>query len=332
MWRPRSEQTIVSAATAGDLEETHTFDAKAALPPEGDKRKSHDLAVDVAAMTVDGGTLLYGVGEDEHGRPTVPSPIPCAGQRERIDQIVQTRISEPPYIEVDEVPSAEDPARGYPLVVVPPSPRAPHQVDGRYRGRGATSNRVLGEVEVAQLYRRREEWEVDIAQLLDEEVRTSGYSPTRQLIYLHAIARPVAPHEHVLETASGDERTDLMLSSLANSAAAQSVFPQGTMSPDLGWAVPGWQRFDADSWAAGLEGSQSGDLAPAESALRMIVDLNGTAHLSADAPGSACATAAGSSSSPTSQVTSPAFSPSSAACTPGPPTSRRWTSVSPSQA
>ena len=72
MWRPKDEQTIVSAATAGDLEETHSFDAKAALPPEGDKRKSHDLAVDVAAMTVDGGTLLYGVREDEHDRPTFP--------------------------------------------------------------------------------------------------------------------------------------------------------------------------------------------------------------------------------------------------------------------
>lgn len=198
MWRPRDDQTIVSAATAGDLEETHTFDAKAALPPEGDKKKMHDLAVDVAAMTVDGGTLIYGVSEDEHRRPTGPSPIPLAGQRERIDQIVQTRISEPPYIEIDEVLSAEDPARGYLLVVVPPSPRAPHQVDGRYRGRGATGNRVLGEVEVAQLYRRREEWEADIAQLLEQEVRSSGYSPTRQLMYLHAVARPVAPREQML--------------------------------------------------------------------------------------------------------------------------------------
>ena len=82
----------------------------------------------------------------------------------------------------------------------------------------------------------------------------------------------------MVETASGDERTDMMLSSLANSAAAQSVFPQGAMSPDLGWSVAGWQRFDADSWA-GLEGNSPGDVAPAETALRMIVDLDGTAHL-----------------------------------------------------
>jgi len=118
-----------------------------------------------------------------------------------------------------------------------------------------------------------------MAQLLDEEVRSSGYSPTRQLIYLHAIARPVAPHEQMVETASGDERTDMMLSSLANSAAAQSVFPQGAMSPDLGWSVAGWQRFGADSWAAGLEGNSPGDVAPAESVLQMIIDLDGTAHL-----------------------------------------------------
>lgn len=279
MWRPRDEQTIVSAATARDLEETHTFDAKAALPPEGDKKKMHDLAVDVAAMTVDGGTLLYGVSEDEHRRPTAPSPIPLAGQRERIDQIVQTRISEPPYIEIDEVPSADDPARGYLLVVVPPSPRAPHQVDGRYRGRGATGNRVLGEVEVAQLYRRREEWEADIALLLEQEVRSSGYSPTRQLIYLHAVARPVAPREQMLEAASGAGRTDMMLSSLTNSAAAQSVFPQGTMSLDLCSVAAGWERFGADSWAAGIEGSLPDDVGPAEGVLRMTIDLDGSAHL-----------------------------------------------------
>jgi len=279
MWRPTDEQTIVSVATAGDLQETHSFDAKAALPPEGDKRKSHDLAVDVAAMTVDGGILLYGFGEDEHGRPTVPSPIPLANQRERVDQIVQTRISEAPYIEVDEICCADDAARGYLVVVVPPSPRAPHQVDGRYRGRGATGNRVLDEGEVARLYRRRDEWDIDIAELLEKEVRNSGYSPTRQLVYLHAVARPIAPHEQMLETATGNERTDMMLSSLANLAAAQTVFPQGVMSPDLGWSVAGWQRFDADSWAAGLEGSRPGDVAPAEGVLRMIVELDGTAHL-----------------------------------------------------
>ncbi len=58
--------------------------------------RGKDLAIDVAAMATDGGSLLYGLGEDENGRPTVPQPFELAGARERVDQIVQTFISEPP--------------------------------------------------------------------------------------------------------------------------------------------------------------------------------------------------------------------------------------------
>jgi hypothetical protein len=128
MWRPTDEQSIVRSAEGGDLQESHSFDAKAELPPPG-RRKNRDLATDVAAMTVDGGTLVYGVGEDNEGRPTVAGPIPLVGQRERVDQIVQTLISEPPRIEIEAIESADDPSRGYIVVSIPPSPRAPHQVD-----------------------------------------------------------------------------------------------------------------------------------------------------------------------------------------------------------
>ncbi len=69
MWIPKSEQDILSAIEAGGLMETANFDAKSALPGKG---KSKDLAVDVAAMSADGGTLLYGVAEDENDRPTTP--------------------------------------------------------------------------------------------------------------------------------------------------------------------------------------------------------------------------------------------------------------------
>ena len=62
MWTPTSEQDILSAVDAGDLIETATFDAKASLPT---KDKSKDLAIDVAAMATDSGSLLYGLGEDE---------------------------------------------------------------------------------------------------------------------------------------------------------------------------------------------------------------------------------------------------------------------------
>lgn len=72
MWIPESAAEVEEAACRGDLEETHTFDAKAALPTA---KKNHDLAVDVDAMTVDGGSLLYGLGEDQNkrSRSSLPS-------------------------------------------------------------------------------------------------------------------------------------------------------------------------------------------------------------------------------------------------------------------
>jgi hypothetical protein len=68
VWIPKTEQDILAAIEAGDLTETATFDAKAILPAKG---RSKDLAIDVAAMAKDGGTLLYGVGEDEQRRPMI---------------------------------------------------------------------------------------------------------------------------------------------------------------------------------------------------------------------------------------------------------------------
>jgi hypothetical protein len=53
VWIPRSAAEVEEVAKRADLEETHTFDAKAAFPS---LKKNHDLAVDIAAMTVDGAT------------------------------------------------------------------------------------------------------------------------------------------------------------------------------------------------------------------------------------------------------------------------------------
>jgi len=174
MWIPTLEQEILSVIDAGDLIETATFDAKASLPAKG---KSKDLAIDVAAMATDGGSLLYGLGEDENDRLTVPQPFELAGARERVDQIVRTSISEPPTIEVHTIPTDEDSSLGYLVIAVPPSPRAPHMVtvgkDNRYYGRSATGNKLLTEGEVARLYERRQRWEVDRAAMLDEAIESA---------------------------------------------------------------------------------------------------------------------------------------------------------------
>lgn len=171
MWVPQSAAEVEAAAQQGDLEETHTFDAKKTLPIA---KKNRDLAEDVCAMTVDGGSLLYGLGEDSNQRLTVLAPIALKGAPERVAQIVETSIYEPPSIRVQALPLETDESKGFLLVVVPQSARAPHQVisgdDLRFYGRGAKGNRILSEREVADLYTRREAWGVDRELLLDTEI------------------------------------------------------------------------------------------------------------------------------------------------------------------
>ena len=113
MWIPKSEGEILAAIEAGDLIETANFDAKAALPAKG---KSKDLAIDVAAMSTDGGTLLYGIGEDDNDRPTMLQPFRLAGARERVDQILRTSVAEPPEVQVREIPTDGDPFTSLPAL------------------------------------------------------------------------------------------------------------------------------------------------------------------------------------------------------------------------
>ena len=120
MWIPKTEEEIVVMVTSGTLRETETFDAKRELP-----KNSKELAKDVAAMATEGGVLLYGVDEDDQGRPTILAPISLAGARERVDHIVSSGIAEAPYISVNPIETAVDRSKGYLVVVVPRSPRAP---------------------------------------------------------------------------------------------------------------------------------------------------------------------------------------------------------------
>ena len=147
MWVPENAEEIERAAQGGHLRETHSFDAKAALP---DRNRNAELAKDVSAMTVDGGVLLYGIAEDRDQNPTVPQPIDLAGVRERVDQIVSTSIQEQPYVDPRSFATADDPSKGYLVVLVPQSARAPHQVtvrgELRFYGRDETGNRILTEV------------------------------------------------------------------------------------------------------------------------------------------------------------------------------------------
>ena len=278
MWIPETEQEILVAIEAEDLIETASFDAKEALPAKG---KSKDLAVDVAAMSADGGTLLYGVGEDDNDRLTVPQPFELAGARERVDQIVRSTISEHPAIEVFTIPTDDDPSLGYLVVHVPVSPRAPHMVtvgkEHRYYGRGATGNAPLSEGEVARLYERRQRWETDREAMLNEAINAAPIEHHEDHAYLHLIARPVVPDEDLFDNARGEQHAVQFLDGLFTAAVSAEVFPD-RYSPDL----HGKNNYErrADGWAAsqglGIEWEERKD---PNRVLDVEIGLNGSGRM-----------------------------------------------------
>ena len=248
VWLPSSTEEIERAARAGALEETPSFDAKAALPPP---RKNAGLAVDVAAMSTEGGVLLYGVAEDEHERPTVPSPIALAAATDRIAQIVETSIAEVPQIVPHIFECPDDPSRGYIALVVPQSPRAPHQVivggDHRFYGRGPKGNRRLSEGEVARLYERRQRWDVDRREVLAQVIANAPAPDRGGAASIHGLVRPVVPQPGLAERALatfGSEPSQ-QLKALINAVWQTKL--HGKHSPSLERATS-WTRRSADEW------------------------------------------------------------------------------------
>jgi hypothetical protein len=77
---PLRSLTVGTAfARSANSKKTSSLDAKAELPTP----KNADLAIDVAAMSTEGGVLGYGVAEDENELPTIPNPIALAGVGDR---------------------------------------------------------------------------------------------------------------------------------------------------------------------------------------------------------------------------------------------------------
>jgi uncharacterized protein (DUF1330 family) len=265
MWIPESAEQIEEAARRGDLRETPSFDAKADLPAP---KKNVSLAVDVAAMSTDGGVLLYGIAEDEHKQPTIPQPITLAGAPERVAQIVQTSIAEVPFIEQHPFPCADDASKGYLLVIVPQSARAPHQVivggDLRFYGRGDKGNRILTEGDVARLYQRRQGWEQDRDELLTRTVNQQPFGPDQRLAYIHAFARPVATDQAMWERAEAVGGRAALQQALADAAA--STGPNSPYSPSLRQGA-NWSRRGADEWRLSTRVDQ-------DTAARYVVDVH----------------------------------------------------------
>ena len=149
VWQPRSWQDLT--ALIGQAEESSTLDFKAALT-----RNNRELAKDIAAMTLNGGVLLYGIAEDPATTvATRIDPLPLRGVEERIRQVAGTAIRPAPAIDVTYLRQAPNDPDGVVVVVIAPSTLAPHMVDGRFPRRDGTTTAWMEEPEVERAYRRR---------------------------------------------------------------------------------------------------------------------------------------------------------------------------------
>ena len=273
MWIPGSADELRAAVFDGIVEESSQLDFKKALP---DKKGNADIAVDIAAMTVDGGVLIYGVGEDEHGRPNDMVGVELAGARERIDQVARTSIQEEPVLRITALPLNDDPARGYLIVAVPPSPRAPHQVVSsgkyqyRYYGRGATGNRILTEADVARLYARRDVWSFDRRVELLDVIESAPFDRTPGLAFLHAFVRPVVVDDERWSRAESAQKHELQPQMIQAARGAN----QGLHYDPAIAGASAWKRQGADVWR--LETGAGGT---ADDAVRCDLSFSGSGRL-----------------------------------------------------
>lgn len=187
-WVPQTEQDLADAIDLGLLEETHFLELKQQI--DSGTAANKELARDLSALGIDGGLLIIGVAESDEG-PSL-HPVDLHQLPEKIEQIARSSIQPRLDLSINVIPSVNDPAKGYIVVRVHPSLRAPHMVGDRYYGRGDKSKYVLDDAEVSRLHRARDVVEADAAATLDWLIARDPIPPeiTRAAHYFF-IARPL---------------------------------------------------------------------------------------------------------------------------------------------
>lgn len=188
---------LVEAAAGGLLEESVWCELKEMATPTGTAKKDANLemARDLASLSVDGGLLIYGVRDKD--LEVVGCDI--SGLADRISQVSATRVHPPlsPTIQPVLAHPGDD-TLAVLVVQVPPSPLAPHMVDGSYWGRSSNGKRKLDDAEVRRLLLQRDRGEdAFLSRLTGLEARDplvdyiEGHPTGNGHIYL--VAEPCAP-------------------------------------------------------------------------------------------------------------------------------------------
>lgn len=147
---------LVAAAQAGVLAEAQWVELKAALPASV-SAANLELAKDLASLSVDGGVYIVGVrNPGNHADHIVGTTDDLENLKSRVDQVAgSVRIQPPLTVQITPIHDPTDSERYVLIVTVPASSSAPHMVDEKYWGRGATGKRPLADVEVSRLFADR---------------------------------------------------------------------------------------------------------------------------------------------------------------------------------
>jgi hypothetical protein len=191
----RSEEDVTRAVGNGLLVENHFLDLKR-LIPEG-KSKNVELAKDLASFAIDGGIIIVGIDERADGT-LATHPVALDGLAERIDQIAYFGVDPPLSVVAERIRTEADPARGYLIVHVSPSPLAPHSVDGRYIARGDTTKRYLTDAEVMRFHERRIARRISGEDLVRKQFVRDPFLATQRQAHLFLVAEPQAASEELL--------------------------------------------------------------------------------------------------------------------------------------
>lgn len=223
---PRNLHEKSRLAANGLLEETHWLDLKRELSSGNSANK--ELAKDISAFALDGGTILIGIDEDTS--PPSLWPVALDGLAERIEQIARMRVDEAVQFRTTVIDSTTNPGQGYVVVHIPQSVRAPHMADGRYYGRGDKTNRMLPNTEVVRLVERRLSDRRD----LRAEARATRTGLVGDAPLLVVVADPMNAREDMLVSLTESSQWHDHVLQLVHSVAD---FEQRTYAPTLAGAT-----------------------------------------------------------------------------------------------
>ncbi|EWM19795.1 LigA protein [Kutzneria sp. 744] len=202
-WQPRTIADIRTVLADGLLAERHWLDAKREISTgSGKKDAKKELARDVASFANDGGVLIIGIDEDKTTGTFTLASQSLDGLAETVEQIVGHHCDPPVFVQCHRIVDPNDPIgpnRGVMIVEVPPSPLAPHMVDGKYFGRADTLKRVLPDADVERLHVIRRARQVTAEELIDREIdRDPAPADERDGVRLYVVARPMSSPPELL--------------------------------------------------------------------------------------------------------------------------------------